>query len=138
MNRKVALAAGLAAAVLSGVVQAADSALPATTAVMIVGPHPYGVYAAAPCGAPTYGLQGLAPACCQSEPSRCADAWAGYCQQKACGGFGCGRLCFPAVFVPRRLATVQPGCRVEAVPAYGCQAPISPVEPAAPGPKKGK
>jgi len=37
---------------------------------------------APPCAAPAFGS--MVPGCCECQPSGCDNAWAGYCQEKAC------------------------------------------------------
>ncbi len=98
--------------------------------------HPY---CAGACAGPFYGWQ---PGCCESPPSCCDNAWAGYCQEKArcwafchrlgTGGTSCGAMpmgCAPTTVGPRPV----PAAPEEPMVPRGDGVPDQPVAPPGPG-----
>jgi hypothetical protein len=77
-------------------------------------------YGAPACAAPFFGWQ---PGCCESPPSPCDNAWAGYCQEKArCKAFWCrlgtgGRTCYGTPSGGCEPMAVSPKPFVQPVPA---------------------
>ncbi|MBN2022699.1 MAG: hypothetical protein JW809_07875 [Pirellulales bacterium] len=87
-------------------------------------------YGAPACGAPGYGS--MVPGCCQCPPSRCDDAWEGYCEERGrCWGWWMCRR--PAMSCGPVVMHVAPGCGVS---SCGANAPSAdpPAPTAAPAP----
>jgi hypothetical protein len=92
-------------------------------------------YDAPACAAPFFGFQ---PGCCESPPSPCDNAWAGYCQEKArcrdfCYRLGTGAGIFrgwmPGICQAMPGATEPCGQPLPGLP----EEPEGPAVPAAPG-----